>query len=57
MQMKGLKRLKTLCDKLGIVYLYELQELYKQNAQQGEALTTTLERLVKEQNKNNFKQL
>lgn len=53
MQMKGLKRLKTLCDKLGIVYLYELQELYKQNAQQGEALTTMLERLVKEQNKNN----
>lgn len=50
MQIKGLERLKTLTDKLKIKYVYELVEVYKANAQQGEAVITTLERLAKEQN-------
>ena len=45
MQIKGLKRLKTLCDELGITTLKELDEVYKQNAKQGEDVITTLERL------------
>lgn len=51
MQIKGFKRLKTLCDKLQIITLYELQEFYKANAKQGEDLTTTLERLAETKKK------
>ena len=50
MQIKGLKRLKTLCDLLGIVYVKELYEFYRANFLQGEALTTTLERIAKDRN-------
>lgn len=48
MQMKGLKRLKTLCDILGLDTLAEIQAVYTTNKQDGEALITTLERLAKQ---------
>ena len=48
MQIKGLKRLKTLCDSLGLDTLAEIQAFYTAHKQDGEALTTTLERLAKQ---------
>jgi hypothetical protein len=50
MQIKGLKRLKTLTDRLNIITLKELEEFYKANARQGEDLVTTLERVLTAKN-------
>lgn len=47
MQIKGLERLKTLCDALGLTTLVELEGVYKWHRKQGEAVITTLERLTK----------
>lgn len=44
MQIKGLTRLKTLCDKIGLKTLGDLQRFYKSEHQNGEAVLTTLER-------------
>lgn len=52
MQMKGLKRLKTLTDRLKIVYVWELVEVYKANKKDGEAVISTLERMLKEKETN-----
>lgn len=46
MQIKGLERLKTLCDALGLVTLGDLEKVYKANKKDGEAVITTLERLA-----------
>lgn len=54
MQMKGLTRLKTLCDKIGLKTLGDLQQFYKSEHQNGEAVLTTLERYA-ETLGNNFK--
>ena len=51
MQIKGLKRLKTLCDSLGLDTLAEIQAFYTAHKQEGEALITTLERIAKQKNK------
>lgn len=48
MQIKGLKRLKELCDKIGLKTLGDLEDFYKKEAEQGEAVTTTLERYANE---------
>lgn len=45
MQIKGLRRLKTLCDELGIITIKQLDEVYKANAEQGEDVITVLEKL------------
>ena len=52
MQIKGLERLKTLTDKLKIFYVWELVEVYKANKKDGEAVITTLERMLKEKETN-----
>lgn len=49
MQIKGLKRLKTFCDRLGLETLGELEKVYNANKKDGEAVITTLERIAKEQ--------
>ena len=46
MQIKGLKRLKTFCDLLGLETLAQLEEFYKQHTNEGEAVITTLEKAV-----------
>lgn len=46
MQIKGLKRLKTLCDKLGLRTLGQLEDFYNFHKLNGEAVISTLERLA-----------
>ena len=52
MQIKGLTRLKTLCDKIGLKTLGDLKDFYKRESKQGEAVLTTLERYAKTIGKN-----
>lgn len=52
MQMKGLTKLKTLCDKIGLKTLGDLKDFYKREAKQGEAVLTTLERYAETLGKN-----
>ena len=52
MQMKGLTKLKTLCDKIGLKTLGDLQQFYKAEHQNGEAVLTTLERYAETLGKN-----
>ena len=52
MQIKGLTRLKTLCDKIGLKTLGDLQQFYKSERQNGEAVLTTLERYAETLGKN-----
>lgn len=46
MQIKGLKRLKTFCDRLGIKTLGQLEDFYNLHKLNGEAVISTLERLA-----------
>lgn len=51
MQIKGLKRLKTLCDSLGLDKLTDIEAVYLKHKKDGEALITTLERIAQTKNK------
>lgn len=48
MQIKGFTKIKTLCDKIGLKTLGDLEDFYKREAKQGEAVITTLERYADE---------
>ena len=48
MQIKGLAKLKTLCDKIGLKTLSDLQQFYEHEKVDGEAVITTLERYADE---------
>lgn len=52
MQIKGLKRLKTLCNRIGLKTLGDLENFYKREAKQGEAVSATLERYAEELGEN-----
>lgn len=46
MQIKGLQKIIKLCDRIGLKTLKDLERFYKEEAEQGEAVTATLQRYV-----------
>lgn len=46
MQIKGLKKLKRLCDRIGLENIGDLIIFYNENAEQGESIITALERYI-----------
>lgn len=46
MQIKGLQKIIKLCDRIGLKTLKDLERFYKEEVEQGEAVTATLQRYV-----------
>ena len=46
MHIKGLKKLKRLCDRIGLENIGDLITFYNENAEHGESIITVLERYI-----------